>query len=1308
MKKNHLVAAVLLIGAIAFNLVFLWPEVAVATPPLNDTALHLPLVQRAVESLAQGEDPTDPWVPYFVQGYPLFHHYQHLPHVTTALLYYLLQRVVALGTLFNWLRYLLLCTFPLSVYWAGRRLGFQPWTAALAGAASTLLSTNGLLGLELGSYIWRGAGLFTQLWGMWLLPPALAGIYVTLREGRQYAGTAVLVAATLLAHTVLGYIALLSGGLFVFLGGWAPAGRRLGRLLLLLLLVVLLSGYFLVPFLQDQLYMNRSVWEDPGKYDAYGWQWTLSALVKGELLDWGRFPALTILAALGMAVSLWQWRDERYRVAVALFAFWLFLYFGRPTWGVLLELLPLGQSLHLHRLIAGVHVGAIGLIGVGLGWLWERVLALRRRWPLVAVAVLTAGLLAPVYYERGAYLVQNGRWMRENAAAFAADGGALEQLLADLRAMPAGRVYAGRAATWGDTYRIGHVPVYALLPSAGFASPGYLYHALSLNADIEGYLDESRPATLDLFNLRYVIVPEGQPAPALARPVATYGRHHLYTVETSGYFSLVDSDVTLYGEVADWFAAARAWIGSPLVEARQHPRVVLGAQPPGDGLAVPLAEAATALAGLALPVGREPCGVVLNEGVTGNRYAVDFQADRSCWLLLKESYHPGWQVTVDGRPAATAMLAPSFVGVPVVAGRHQAVFRYEPGPLRGALRIVGLVALGLAVVLEWQRRRWQGWLQRLAAPLGRAQAGLAAVRAHIAGEIAAHWEEEWKWVAVVALFALLAGLPTLQLRQMSGHDALEYLPRAVEFYRGLAEGHLWPGWAPDLSGGYGQPFFLFNPPVIYFLAALFHALGSSLVVALNLACLALLLLAGLGMYLFARELFGRPGGAVAGAAYVLAPFTLVNLYVRYALADFAAMAWIPWAFWGLLRWSFVERTGPVEKRYGNARYLWIAAAAVALLLLSSNPVALLVVPVLGLYVLFLAGRSRRWATLARGAAGLGLGLALAAFFWLPALLERGWVKVANLLSGYLNYGNHFVYLHQFVYSPWDYGLSLPGPQDEMSFGLGLVYLVLLIAGIVLTRVMRAQLRELGEGWAHFWFFIWILVLALVLATDNSIALWAALPLLQYLEFPWRALVLAAFATAFMAGLPVLAVPARRRRWLVAAVLVALVLTGMPRAHPEQYYDIVDADYAPAVIAAAGIEVTTTGEYEPAWAVEAPPRPAPAGRLLLVAGEMRVLESTVTGMRYDWLIEASGPVQLRIATYYWPAWQLRVDGEIRPLTVQNPYGLMDFVLEDGVHRVQVRFGLTPWRAVGLGVSLAAAAGLLGIVIWSWRQKRRSGR
>ena len=1318
--RTTLVAILLLAGAVLFNLVALWPEVALEAPVLNDDTLHLALVGRTVEALERGEDPTDFWVPDFVQGYPLFHHYQHLPHLATALLYRGLGGTLPLRTLYDLIRYLLLCTFPLSLYWAGRRLGFRASAAALAGLLASLLSSGGLYGLDFSSYVWRGYGMYTQLWGMWLLPPTLAGLYITVREGRAWAGTAALTAATLLSHTVLGYVALLSGVLFLFLGPLSSLGRRALRLGLTFLLVFLLAAYFLLPFFLDRLYMNRSVWEDPGKYDAYGWEWTLRTLFSGQLLDAGRFPSLTLLAGLGLVVSIFRWRrSDVYRMLVLFFLFWLALYFGRPTWGVLLNLLPMSRDLHLHRFIVPVHLGALGLAGAGLAWLWERARAysqsfpawktlngLRgaggrlRFWPLALAGLLTAGLLAPVYVERGAYLALNGRWLAENLAAYQSEQVALDGLLDKLRSLPPGRVYAGRAANWGNDYRIGSVPLYAFLAQNNLPNPGYLYHALSLNADIEGYLDESRPATFRLFNLRYILAPADQPVPSWAQPLVVYGRHVLYRVESGGYFALVDSPLLLYGPRSDWFAAVQAWVQSNWVEAGQHPRIVFGPAPAGQSPSLPLSAFPQERPNFPLPPA-EPCGEILQERVEGNLREVHLRADRPCWLLLKETFHPGWQVTLDGQSAETAMLAPSFVGVAVGTGEHRAVFRYEPGPWRGALGWAGLAVFLLAATVEWQGRRIHSLVGRLRLRRGERRTPRWPVWERWEETLLLRWQQDGRWLSLLLLFVLLTGLPTFQMKQMTGHDALEYLPRAVEFYRALQEGQVLPRWAPDLSQGYGQPFFLFNPPLVYYLTSAFHALGASFVASLNLTCLVLLLLAGLGMYLFVRDLFGPAGGVVAGVGYILAPYTLTNLYVRYALADLAAMALLPWAFWGLRRWAW-GREKEAGKESG-AGYLPAAAGAIALLVLSSNPVALIAAPVLLGYVLFLARRARNLRVLGRGLLALALGLALSAFFWLPAIVERNWVKLENLLQGYLNYQNHFVYLHQLIYSPWGFGLSLPGPHDGMSFGLGLVPLVMLGVSLLLARYLRAQLREAGEGWAHFWFFLGVLGLAVFLVTDNSLWLWNRLSLLQYLEFPWRALVLAALATAFTCAFPFLAVrEERRQRWLFLVLLAGFFLTALPYARPEGFHEVSDADYAPEVIAARGIEVTTTGEYEPAWAIVRPGSPAPAGRLLLLAGRVRLLEQQCTGTSCRWLLEADGPAWLRAAIFYYPGWQLTVDDQPHPLSVQNPFGLMDFGLSGGFHRVELVFRQTALRQWALGISAAALLLIPVLVVWKTRR------
>jgi len=498
-----------------------------------------------------------------------------------------------------------------------------------------------------------------------------------------------------------------------------------------------LASYFVVPFLLDRHAMNRSRWEDRSKYDAYGAKWTLSAFVKGELLDDSTFtgkdraggraaprrpPVLTILATAGLLLSLvWSRRRPVHRTLTLLFGMWFLLYFGRVTWDRALDLLPFSGSLHFHRLIAPVHLAAAGLAGVGLAAFWNGMF--RRRSPAfpIAAAVLAMAALGLAVQERSAYYSLRRGWCREGALELAGDRGALDRVLDRLESLPPGRVYSGRANNWGIDYRIGYAQVYSRVTDRLLDNVGYLYHALSLNAEIEGFMDDLRAAHFNLFNVRYVIAPEGRTFPPFVELLGQEGRHRYYRVKTTGYIDVVDVPLAFRGKRSGWYPVVQRWLAGRLVEAGQHPAFFLEESVP-EGFAapvLPLDDASAGRAGDALdrPAGAAVTGergrVVEKEARPG-RYAADIHAERSCFALLKATYHPGWKATVDGRPVATVMLAPAYVGVPVPRGSHEVAFEYDPGRLRSILFWAGLAVLLVGFGVEWRitRKRAIGPISR--------------------------------------------------------------------------------------------------------------------------------------------------------------------------------------------------------------------------------------------------------------------------------------------------------------------------------------------------------------------------------------------------------------------------------------------------------------------------------------------------------------------------------------------------------------------------------------------------------------------
>ena len=86
-RRESLVAYFLVLFAVAFNLYHLCPEVAGDVLAWNDTVFHRLAIKMVVEAIKQGQDFTDPWQGSMGMGFPLFHYYQHFPHVTIALVH---------------------------------------------------------------------------------------------------------------------------------------------------------------------------------------------------------------------------------------------------------------------------------------------------------------------------------------------------------------------------------------------------------------------------------------------------------------------------------------------------------------------------------------------------------------------------------------------------------------------------------------------------------------------------------------------------------------------------------------------------------------------------------------------------------------------------------------------------------------------------------------------------------------------------------------------------------------------------------------------------------------------------------------------------------------------------------------------------------------------------------------------------------------------------------------------------------------------------------------------------------------------
>ena len=140
-------------------------------------------------------------------------------------------------------------------------------------------------------------------------------------------------------------------------------------------------------------------------------------------------------------------------------------------------------------------------------------------------------------------------------------------------------------------------------------------------------------------------------------------------------------------------------------------------------------------------------------------------------------------------------------------------------------------------------------------------------------------------LGVVLLLTLPALLPLLRAGFFVSDDGLFHVYRTAALARAWQDGVLWPRLFPEFGFGYGQAVLNFYAPLSYYGGLVFYWLGAGFVTTLELTLAAGLVLAAVAMFLFARELFGPWGAAIAAVAYTWAPYHLADTWTRGALAE---------------------------------------------------------------------------------------------------------------------------------------------------------------------------------------------------------------------------------------------------------------------------------------------------------------------------------------------------------------------------------------------------------------------------------------
>ena len=534
---------------------------------------------------------------------------------------------------------------------------------------------------------------------------------------------------------------------------------------------------------------------------------------------------------------------------------------------------------------------------------------------------------------------------------------------------------------------------------------------------------------------------------------------------------------------------------------------------------------------------------------------------------------------------------------------------------------------------------------------------------------------------LIAMAVLIASGPAFKDTVCMGHDSTFHLVRLSNLADGLAHGQLPVRLGGFSYNGYGAITSVFYPDIFLYPFALLMNLGASIQYAVNLFFIAVNIGSAAAMYAAAKRIFKEEWSAVcASILYTLSIYRISDVFTRYAFGEMTAMVFLPLFMLGLYE------TVLGDKR----RWMTLGVSAACIYLSHMLSTLICALTAVGVCVLFIVKiiRERRLGAIVKAACLAG---ALCAFQLVPFLqYSLQGIGAAELAKDPADFALAPAQL--FALGAGELSLD-PRDTTLSTFSLEIGLPLLIGAGLVLYIAATAEKRDKEHA------FPVLLTAAGCLFAFAATTLfpWSHVRVLtrglsDYLQFPWRFLMMTAVCFALAGGWGLAKFARGHGEQMAAAALCVAALCAMPTLTDEMR----NADYI-----AFGETVSPHLQYTE-YTIPGTQTAPTLTQDVIAAQGVQVSDCERDSTTIAAQVKADGAGEISLPLFGFDGYCAELDGkDIAWRLGEN--NRLTVPLEAGMQgELRVWFAGKPlWRAAE-AVSLLAALGLVAVQI---RRRRR---
>lgn len=538
------------------------------------------------------------------------------------------------------------------------------------------------------------------------------------------------------------------------------------------------------------------------------------------------------------------------------------------------------------------------------------------------------------------------------------------------------------------------------------------------------------------------------------------------------------------------------------------------------------------------------------------------------------------------------------------------------------------------------------------------------------------------------LLILVSFLPIISIFRNGTYESGDFnihIYRIMSFYDSLSEGILMPSWAAELNATYGNPLFIFNYSLSYYIVSFFHFIGFSFISSLKIFLGASFFFSGIFMYLWIKKLTQNNLAAFASSIfYLFNPYHLIDVHFRATPGESSIFTLTPLVF------LFVTLYFK-EKKF---HYL-ILMSLLTLLLSQGHPLqALAILGIVVLYVIFLGKFNKDIIVISRSVVALFIGGIASMYLWLPFVLY------APYTFARLGDAIWFPPFNLLFFSPWRYGFLLQGPKGELALMIGYAQIFILLASVFI--LIRGKVLKKIRTYYLFWFIMFIILLFLMHPSSKIIWDFFLVPGRMLIPFG-RLLLPMALCTSVIAGYFVVAFSntKAKRKFIYILLIITVGSTilnwGHRRVIPEINDDVLRKNVWKSTVTEGMTAYFLNTKWADAnnfWFSELPKE-----RLEILQGKGTIKTLKRTSTQHLYVINAETPLTIKENTLYFPGWTLKSNENSIPI-YPGKRGIIYAKLPQGLQYLELTYDDLPLYKLSKIISAGIFVGLLSLLLFSF--------